>query len=248
MLRFRRYALFLSGAAFVAGGLMALACSSDSTAPTAVPGVDANKNDGSVSETGTTDAPNDQQTSVDCSLAPVLHDNTNGFYCSFLFRDAGPDGASGPYCANTETCCNPAAYSDGGHAATFCATGKGSNNEALCLAQAGTNNSAWPVGGKFPGVSYACNDSRNCSAGQKCCMFTQADSGTDHVNIGTNLDTNIPKACDAKQAFKQGGTYCAATCTAGTEIQLCYQDSECSGGTKCQPFEAFSNRELGSCR
>lgn len=188
---------------------------------------------------------------ADCSEAPRVRTNSAGFFCSFFTRDAGASDAGGKSnCGNDETCCNPGKADNGDFPPSFCAStpvgDKGGNNaQAACSDQAAENGSEWHAAGSS---TWECGDKNNCDDGQVCCMFTWADAGAmDKVNIGKSLDKAVPAACGALQAFKQGGTRCAASCAAD-EIRLCGKtDDSCTGSQKCTPFAALY-RDLATCR
>jgi hypothetical protein len=122
--RFRKLALFLGAASVATGGLIMVACSSDSSAPVATPVVEAgNKDTGSAADTGTpTDGGTTGEASVDadCSKDPKLRDYTNGFRCAF--SDAGGRD-SGSNCTNDETCCNTEDKVGTTFQPSYCATG-----------------------------------------------------------------------------------------------------------------------------
>jgi hypothetical protein len=253
--RTRRLAIILGGTLFASVGLVLAACSTDNGS-TPLPGQTA---DASRRETGTGssggedeqdgDAPErDAGADADCRNAPRLRNNDEGFFCAFLPRDAGAGGGSN--CGHDETCCNPAAV-DGGFPTTFCASTPrrqkgGTNGATACAAQAAAKGSTWTAG---KGTTWECGDKNNCDTGQVCCMFTDPAVEGDKVNIGKNLNKQIPEACDAKQAFKYGGTRCAPDCAAD-EIQLCSNtDQNCQAGKTCYPFEVYpGGRNLGYCR
>lgn len=271
----RRLALFLGATAAFAGGMFVVACGTDNgdTNDVPTPQVDSGDNTNKKDAGGTKDSGNvdeedadvtdpDADTTggdADCSKAPKLRDNTKGFYCSFLpIGDAGADGGgnTGPYCDNDETCCNPADNADKTHNTSFCAPEK--NGAAGCKSYAeahAADGLAWPEVPEKPGSSWECADNVACGgAGWSCCMFTssQYTDPKDSVNVGNSTDKTIPKECNAKQAFKQGGTHCVHdnACPAGdkTEIKLCsLSDANCPNGTTCTPFAGFF-RDLGYCR
>lgn len=267
-LHMRRLAFFVCGTTLMAGGLFAAACGTDNgNTSTPIPQVDGatpGKGDGSVKndsgdttddDGGTLDA-----SGADCATAPILRDNKKGFYCSFLFRDAGPDAAVSPTsCPSDEICCNPADNADDTHNTSFCATGtKGGSAEDTantCKTYAGENDLAWPDNATQPGSAWECMDKNGCSDGQICCMFTASNytDPKDKVNIGKYSGKDIPAACGVLGAFKQGGTHCVTgnQCPAGdkAEIKLCSKsDENCATGTTCTPVRAFYNRDIAYCR
>lgn len=241
----RRMIILLGSTLLCAGGLLVAACSSDSTGSNALPTVEAgNKETGSSS--GTPDG-GDSGSDPDCSSAPDLRSNTNGFYCAFVPKDAGVDGGDGgspSYCRDNETCCSPGKDTSGNFGVTACVYDPTKTGDTACAAadstwSARTQNSAWE-----------CADKNNCpssDAGQQvCCLITAPDAGG-NVNIGKTTDKTIPAGCNALQAFKQGGTKCAASCAAGTEIKLCSKtDQNCGAGT-CTPFQGLF-RDLAYCK
>lgn len=264
----RKAVIFLGGALLAGGSLFAVACGTDNgnVDDSPLPTPDGSKADGKAGDGGTVD-PGDSSTppgdggGADCGLAPKVRSNANSFYCSFV-RDGGPDSGNPSYCDNNETCCN-------GGCAQRDANGKCTKfGESYCIA---ANNKGTALQGAAPynfgasgqtacsassdwvsdgGSTWECADKNQCGQGQVCCLFTGVgyNQTTDKVNIGNNLDTDIPKACGALQAFKQGGTRCAASCTANTEIRLCSNsDQNCGANQKCTPFEAL-NRDLAYCK
>ena len=256
--RTRRLAMLLGGSLLATVGFLA-ACSTDNgTTPLPGTGGDSGrdtKKDGSDTKGDDDDddtTPGDGGTGADCGNAPKLRSNDKGSYCAFFVRDAaaGDAGAGGNRnCSHDETCCNPGKGSDGNFPSSFCAstprdTKGGNNGQTACGAQATANGSTWNAAGS----TWECADKNSCGAGETCCMFTWADGGpNDKVNIGKSLDKDIPAACGALQAFKQGGTRCATSC-ASDEIQLCsLSDDSCTGNQKCTPFSG-QFRDLGACR
>jgi hypothetical protein len=253
--RTRRLAIILGGTLFASVGLVLAACSTDNgTSPLPGQTGDASRRDTSTGSRGGEDeqdgeAPEQEAgADADCRDAPRLRDNDQGFFCAFLPFDAGGAGRSN--CSHDETCCNPAKV-DGGFPKTFCASTPraekgGTNGATACAAQAAAKGSIWTNG---QGTTWECGDKNNCDTGQVCCMFTDPAVQDDKVNIGKNLNKQIPAACDAKQAFKYGGTRCARNCAAD-EIQLCSNtDQNCQGGKTCYPFEVYpGGRNLGYCR
>lgn len=249
--RMRKFAMFFSGTLLVSAGLVAVACSTDNgETETPLPKADSGaKKDGAVTppeeETDGGSTVDDSGTAADCGLAPKLRDNSTSFRCSFRSppdggipaSDAGNNGA---FCGNNEVCCNP-----GGSAPfppSFCAYETASPSTA-CATQATAFGSNWANGG----TSWECADKNQCGTNEVCCLTTQPDAGQ-NVNIGNSTDKDIPKACDAKQAFKFAGTKCAATCAAGSEIKLCsLSDQNCGAGQTCTPFAALF-RDLGYCK
>lgn len=261
--RTRRLVMLLGGTLLATVGFLA-ACSSDNGG-TPLPGSSGSDSgrDTKKDPSDTTndddnddddDTSNDGGTAPDCSQVPKLRSNDGpGFFCAFFTRDAsaGDAGAGGDRnCTHDETCCNPGKGSDGKFPASFCAatprdTKGGDNGQTACAAQAAANGSAWAEKG---GSTWECNDKNNCDDNQVCCMFTWANAGpNDKVNLGPLQDDEVPKACNALQAFKQGGTRCATSC-ASDEIQLCsLSDDSCTGNQKCTPFSG-QFRDLGACR
>ncbi|AKV03745.1 hypothetical protein AKJ09_10408 [Labilithrix luteola] len=254
----RKLGFFVCGTALMAGGLFAAACGTDNgTTTTTVPKADGatpNKGDGSVKGDGGDVTPDDDASTgddggADCSNVPKLRDTTKGFRCSFLQADGGA------YCANDTTCCNPANAPDGGHYATYCASGTKSSTAVgkVCQDYATKNSLDWPEDPAKPGSEWQCADKNQCGAGQVCCMYTgsQFTAATDKVNIGTDKK-NYPAACNALSAYKAGGTHCVTgnQCPAGDkpEIKLCsLSDDNCATGTTCTPFAGFY-RDMGYCR
>ncbi len=258
--RTRRLAIIIAGTLLASVGLVLAACTTDNgTVPlpgqtgdggskknTSSSGGDDEEEEEEEQDGDTTKK--DAGADADCREAPRLRNNENGFFCAFLPRDAG--GAGGNNCSHDETCCNPAQV-DGQFPPTFCASTPrnekgGTNGAAACAAQAEAKGSTWTPG---KGTTWECGDSNNCDDGQVCCIFTDPSITDDKVNIGPNQNKSIPAACDAKQAFKYGGTRCAAACAAD-EIQLCsLSDDNCTGARKCYPFEVYpGGRNLGYCR
>lgn len=251
--RTRRLAILLGGTLLATVGVLA-ACSTDN-GTTPLPGQTGNDSgrDSSKTDGGDNNEEDDADTpkdggGADCSEAPRLRSNDRGgFFCSFFTRDAGAGDAGGrSNCADDETCCNPGKGGDGEFPPSFCAETetKGGNAPAACAAQAAANGSTWTAGSS----AWECGDKNNCDDGQVCCLITWADAGPmDKVNIGKSLDKDIPAACNALQAFKQGGTRCAASCAAD-QIQLCSNsDDNCTGNQKCTPFTA-QFRDLAYCK
>jgi hypothetical protein len=253
--RTRRLAILVGGSLISCGALILAACSNDSGTtpiPTANGGTDGGRDAKTTDAKGgsTTDGtPETDSGSADCANAPKLRSNDDGFFCPFLPRDAGD--ASATNCTHDQTCCNPGRNADGKNPPSFCATtpraDKGVADQTQCAAQAVDFGSEWIA---KEGKTWECGDKNNCSTGQVCCMFNQIDpplSGTDKVNVGPNLNKTLPVACAAKQAFKYGGTYCAATC-GDEDIQMCSAtDNDCAP-KKCVPFEVFpGGRNLAYC-
>jgi len=249
--RVRRFAFFMGGVSLVAGGLIIVACGTDngggSTPVPTVPETGA-KDTGTGSDgSSTTDGGTDSSSAADCGNAPKLRNNTNGFFCAFYRGDNG-DGGTTSNCNNDEICCNTSAkYADGGFAPSFCAPESAPGAKggiAQCAAEATNEGSLWADGGS----AWECNDKNACAAGQICVLITQPGA-TGIVNIGKSLDKDIPAECNAKQAFKQGGSRCVPTAghPAADEIKLCSSsDQNCSAGSTCTPFEGFF-RDLGYC-
>ncbi|MBX3209441.1 MAG: hypothetical protein KF764_30690 [Labilithrix sp.] len=256
-----RLAIFLGGALVATFAFLA-ACSTDNGS-TPLPGQNTpdsgrdTKKDGS--ENGDDDdddvtEPKDGGT-PDCSAAPKLRSNDKGFYCTFFTRDAAAADASAAAggnrnCGHDETCCNPGRGANNAFPPSFCAatprnTKGGDNGATECAAQATANGTTWNATG---GTTWECNDKNNCAAGETCCMFSAANlAAGDKVNLGPLQGNTVPKECNALQAFKQGGTRCATSCSAD-EIQLCSQsDDNCTGNQKCTPFSGLF-RDLGACR
>jgi hypothetical protein len=268
----RKSVLFLGGALLAAGSLFAIACGTDNgTADDSpLPTPDGSRTDGRANDGGTGE-PGDGSTATtdgsaegaDCGTAPKLRGNATSFYCAFA-RDAGPDGGNPNFCNNDQTCCSGGCLArDGAGKCTsfgdsYCIK---SNDKGASLSGANYGASGqkacgaskdWVPGDRDASTSstWECADKNQCGANEVCCLFTgpQYNGTTDRVNIGTNLDTAIPKTCGALQAFKQGGSRCATTCTANTEIRLCStSDNNCGANQKCTPFEAL-NRDLAYCK
>ncbi|HVH45581.1 MAG TPA: hypothetical protein VM925_24675 [Labilithrix sp.] len=256
--RTRRLAIVFGGALLTTIGVLA-ACSTDN-GTTPVPGQNGTdsgsnntKTDSGKVDTDTDGAASPSDAGADCSEAPRLRSNTSGFFCGFFRRDASaPDSGSGSLsaCSNDETCCNPGKGGGADFPPSFCAKTPhdekgGDNGQTECADQADENGSTWNVSGS---TTWECGDKNNCDDGQVCCLVTWADAGaTDKVNIGKSLDKEIPASCGALQAFKQGGTKCAASCAAD-QIQLCSTtDDNCTGNQKCTPFTALF-RDLAYCK
>jgi hypothetical protein len=270
----RRLAFVVGGTLITSIGLFIGACSTDNGTTTPLPGsssgTSGGKKDGSSGSTGSTGTSGTSGTSggeddggsssgADCGNAPILRGNGNGgFFCAFFRRDAGGpvvDAGGTANCANNETCCNPASAAGGAFPPSFCArtesNQKGVENNPACAAQATAMGSQWPAGGamNYPKI-WECGDKNACAGGQVCCMYSEPNlPATDKVNIGPNTDPQVPPACNAKQAYKYGGSKCAAACDAD-EIQLCSStDMNCTGGKTCLPFEVRpGGKDLASCR
>jgi hypothetical protein len=260
--RTRRLAILIGGTLIATVGVLA-ACSTDN-GTTPLPGQgggdsgrDSQKGDGNVEPEDTKEGGSkDATASADCGEAPQLRSNDKGgFFCAFFGRDAaaGDAGAGGNRnCRNDEICCNPGRPSGGGDfPPSFCAElpqddKAGESSQTACADQAADHDSTWNVGGS---TTWQCGDKNNCGDNEVCCMFTWLDAGAmDKVNIGNSTDKDVPKACGALQAFKTGGTRCAANCNAD-EIKLCSKtDDNCEGAQKCTPFEALGGRDLGYCK
>lgn len=255
--RTRRLAIVVGGTLIASVGLFLAACSTDN-GTTPLPGqTDSGRprtdtGTGSSSGEPETDAGSDAALSPDCSTAPQLRSNDKGFYCAFLPYDAGSaeDAGGASNCAHDETCCNPAKVGND-FPKTFCASTPrdnkgGTKGQEACAAQAAAKSSTWTADA---GSTWECGDKNNCNAGQVCCLFTQPGLAADQkVNIGTNQDKSIPKSCNALQAFKYGGTRCAAGCGAD-EIPLCSKTDSCPDGKTCTPFEVYpGGRDLGYCK
>lgn len=242
-MQLHRFAFFFGGSVLIAGGLLAVACGTDngSSSSGALPTPDSSKNDtggGGFDSGGDDSGDNDSGGGdADCSKAPKLHPAMDGgsFYCPFKMADGGNAGP----CTLDESCCNGGKESDGGFGPSFCATDPSvskavSDPLTKCTAASGGD---WPDGGS----AWQCADNNNCAAGEVCCLV-----GTG-VNIGPSTSKTIPKACNAKQAFKFTGTRCEKTQCGAGEIKLCsLSDQNCGAGTTCTPFSALS-RDLASC-
>ena len=250
----RRLILLVGSSLVCAAGMLVAACSSDSSSSSdVVPTVEAGKKDGTSTPPppGTTDGGDlDATTAADCSQAPKLRDNTNGFFCAFVARDAGQDAAADAdagnpqYCHNNEVCCNSGKDDQGNFGDSFCQFDPNKGNNPNTGGNACANHAGWIPDG---GSTWECADKNNCPSNQVCCLFTQPGA-TSNVNIGKTTDKSIPASCDALQAFKQGGTRCAASCTAGSEIKLCSKtDDNCGAGTTCTPFRGLF-RDLAYCK
>jgi hypothetical protein len=254
----RRVFVFAGGSILVASGLFAAACGTDNggttsgTLPTAEAGGDRGNNP-PPPPPPSGDGGLDGQTDPDCGNAPKLRTNTTDFFCAFVAKDAAaPDGGDNRYCKNDEVCCNPSTKSDGTNFdPSYCTADptKGTvatSGDTACKAGA-------PGFTYTKGSNWECADKNNCAAGKVCCLTTGGvdNNGNDaggNVNIGKSTDKSIPTACNALQAFKQGGTRCATSCAAGTEIQLCSNsDTNCGAGQTCTAFSGFF-RDLGVCR
>jgi hypothetical protein len=249
--RHRRILVFAGGALGASVSLVVAACSNDDFIP--IPLADLSqdgstgKTDGKTPEGGGSSSGDDDSGGADCSAAPRLRNADFGFFCPFLPRDAGAD-ASSVNCTDDQTCCNPGKDSTGKNPPSFCASTsrsqKGSTDQSACSGQAADHGTQW-VG---IGTSWECADRSNCSDGQVCCMYTETDlSAPDKVNVGPNLNKAIPTACNAKQAFKYGGTHCSSAC-ADDEIQMCSQNDDNCAPKICRAFEVFpGGRDLGYC-
>ncbi|MBX3186636.1 MAG: hypothetical protein KF819_06460 [Labilithrix sp.] len=242
-----RLALFLGVTSMVGIGGVIAACGTDNGASSGgTPTLDGGRDTGPRPDGPDTDpdaSGGDGGPDADCSRAPRLRDNTNGFFCAFYRSDGGVDGgASTSNCGVTETCCNPSGKDpSGAFYPSFCAPGKGGDD--VCSTQAAGKGSVYDGGGS----AWECNDAKNCGTGEVCCIIT-APNAMGTVNIGKSLDTDIPAACGALQAFKQGGTRCRATQCGAGEIKLCSNsDMGCGAGTTCTPFSGFF-RDLGYCK
>jgi len=253
----KRLVVFVGGAGLIGGSLIAVACGSDSTS-TSGPLPTANKPD-----TGTPPPPPpvgptpppvspDGGDGGDCSKAPKLRDNTNGFYCAFVSKDAGDDanpgadGGNNSYCTNTETCCNPRKSPAGTFPDSYCAgpteaKGTATSGDTACSTFAAAHGFNW-IGAADGGSSWECADKAGCAAGSVCCM-----TGTG-VNVGKSTDKSIPASCGALQAYKENGTRCevGTNCAAG-EVKLCStNDMNCGSGV-CTPFAGLF-RDLAYCK
>jgi hypothetical protein len=250
--RRRRRILFLAGSVGASVALVLVACSDDGLIPIPLADItllDGAKPDGKskLADGALAGDDDDGGITADCSAAPALHSASFGFFCPFLPKDAGPDGST-TSCGDDQTCCNPGKDSNGKFPPSFCAAtpraAKGADDQSACAAQAATFGSQW-VG---VGSSWECADRSNCSDGQVCCMYTETDlAPPDQVNIGPDQNKAIPTACNAKQAFKYGGTHCASSC-AGSEIQMCSTNDDNCTPKICRAFEINpGGRDLGYC-
>jgi hypothetical protein len=252
----RRLVILLGGTFLAAGGLILAACSTDNggAGSSGLPTAEAGKTDtGSSGSSGSsgTDGSTDAGTDPDCAFAPKLRNDTNGFYCPFVPQDAGKDASDGgnpSYCLNDQVCCNggrdPSDTTKFG--SSFCAPALGGNKSAPNALNASCDN--WGGAKWFPdgGTMWGCTSAVGCGGTGACCFFKRP-SATSNVNVGKNLDTDIPAACDAKQVFQHGGTYCAPSGCAAGEIKLCSLNSQdCGAGSTCKPVEG-SARDLGYC-
>jgi len=245
--RVRRFAFVLGVGSLVAAGLISAACGTDNgTTPT--PTVEAGNKDTGPGKTDTgpdpeTDAGTDAMEAADCAEAPRLRNNQTSFFCAFYRRDAAADDSGVPLsnCANDETCCNPGAISAGNFPPSFCADGKG---EVACQTGALTNGSSWPDGG----TAWECNDKNQCNSGQICCLIPRPGEPDTDIGAFPKNDPNVPPACNAKRAYKTGGSRCRTgnSCNAG-ENRLCsLSDNNCPSGSTCTPVEGLF-RDLGYC-
>jgi hypothetical protein len=266
----RRVFVFGGGSILVAGGLFAAACGDSGTTSGALPVAEAggdNQVPPGPPGPPSGDGGNDSATDPDCANVPKLRTNTTDFYCTFVDKasDAGlADGGDPRYCKNDQICCNPSTCAGGGVCATgatnhdpsYCAVDptKGTtlgNGETVCKTAAPGRGYTWVASNG--GSSWECADKSNCPNTQVCCMMTAGvapgtpDAGG-NVNVGPAPTTSpIPKACNAKQGYKTGGTRCAGACAPNTEIQLCSQtDNSCAAGATCTPFAGFF-RDLAAC-
>lgn len=249
----RNLVFFVSSALLVGAGLFAAACSSDSDGGSAKPlptppgtGRSTSPTDPAPSTTPSTPSTGsdagDAGTDPDCSTAPYFHKKTeNSFFCAH----AG-DGGKGIPCANGGTCCNPNADNKGNfNSPSFCLAPGADQGATACAAQAATNQSSWADGGQ----AWQCEDSSNCAADEVCCIVSTPDAKKgSYANIGKDTK-GAPVACNALKVYKPGGSKCAKSCAAETEVPTCNPENKnsCPTGTTCKPASA-AGRTLGVCQ
>lgn len=252
--RFRRLALFIGGASLAGAGLVVAACGTDNGDTVATPQVEAGKDTGAKTDSGTpgdTDSAIPDASAPDCSGEATLRTNTptSGIYCAFYKRDGGAaeGGLGASYCENDDTCCNPGKVGSA-FPPSYCADGKGADK---CAAAAAANNSQWT---NDAGTAWECSDKNSCGAGQVCCFIQDqarlAADPTDKLNPGGygNNNPQHPPACNGKAMYNVGGTRCTTgnACAAGEYIVCSKSDDNCGAGTKCTAVEA-QFRDLGYC-
>jgi hypothetical protein len=247
----QRLALITGGALLVSVGLVLVACSDNTVEP--LPGVPEDDVDGGATDARTADrrgapGPDDEDGGGDCGTAPRVRGVTTGFFCTGFRRDGGTTDASATSCDHDETCCNSGAIPGSSPAIypSFCAAtpraDKGLQNQPACADQAASLGATWIAEGSF---TWECADKNSCNAGQVCCLFTK-EGETDNANIGPSQDDRLA-GCNAKQAFKHGGTYCAMEC-AETDVKLCSSTDENCGSKKCTAFRGGpGSRDLAYC-
>ncbi len=235
-LRTRNFALFLSGFTLIGAAVFAAACSSE-TETTDLPTPDSGRSDTGTAngEAGTNPRQDGGGGDADCSRAPTLHDNSDGFYCPYT----GDSGDNRGPCTEGQTCCNPNKVGDS-YPRSFCTNG--TNGEVDCAAEAEDFGASWDAGGS----AWECADDSQC-AGDKCCAIKR-EGATSEINFNKPpKDANIPAACNALTGYQIGGTRCRTTCDTG-EVQMCSINSDvCMDGKICTPFYVLG-RDLAYCR
>ncbi len=193
-------------------------------------------------DAGTKDA------TADCANAPVLRNTDKGFFCA-NYRDGGNADAGGSSnCTNDESCCN---YKNAdnkfiGFCTPSAASGKNGTAATKCAAtSADISGGEWVATGS---TTWECASTTNCGGTKKCCAFTTPGlAAGEKVNAGPYQGTDVPKACNAEQHFKNGGSRCRATACAENELELCSKTDACKDGKTCKPAETTGFRDLGYC-
>jgi hypothetical protein len=229
----KKLAWFISGTLLVAaGGIAAIACSSDPVTP--LPNVDGGPKkdggDGGVDQDGST---GDGGGDASC-FAKLRPSATNGVFCPNLPRDGGADAGRGGNCAPKETCCNgqPKPGADAGFDPTTCSP----TGASACAAPTDTTRIV---------DYYECTENDDCvNAGEKCCIvgFPRDGGAAGKPTKGTDRFT-----CSIFTG--EFGTRCKTACDPTNEFQGCQADSDCDNGKKCNIIKLGpSDRiEMGVC-
>ncbi|NOU34486.1 MAG: hypothetical protein HOO96_41870 [Polyangiaceae bacterium] len=229
----KKLAWFISGTLLVAaGGIAAVACSSDPVTP--LPNVDSGlKKDAGDGGTVDPDGGGGGDSGGDASCFAKLRPSaTNGVFCPNLPRDGGADAGRGGNCAPKETCCNgqPKPGADAGFDLTTCTpTG------TACDAPTDTTRVV---------DSYECTENDDCpTAGDKCCIigFPRDGGANAKPSKGTDRFT-----CSIFNG--EFGTRCKTACDPTNEFQGCQSDADCAGKTcKIVKLGPSDRIEMGVC-
>ena len=216
------------------GALGVAACSSDSSGSSgALPGVDGSSSgssgsSGSSSGTSGTSG-GSSGTSGGSSGTSGGSSGTSGS-SSGSSGDAGADcgkvptlhptdGGVGPFC--------PFLAGDGGRDCPTTQTCCHADNVAPETCAADPNTCAVPDGG----ATFQCDTPLQCGAGTTCCLHGTVQSDP---------------VCLTLFGSKIKGTFCEATCAAGS-VQICAQQSDCPAATTCTPFST-KGHQFGYCK
>jgi hypothetical protein len=81
-------------------------------------------------------------------------------------------------------------------------------------------------------TDWQCESPNDCGMGQVCC------------GIGSVIVNPDPMCANKGKSFK--GTHCAASCMAGSELEMCDAQMECGAGKTCTPFKTHG-AQVGAC-